>query len=109
MMESFTKKLVTYAAFITDCIAFVSCSRNLSKLHNRNDATVIRIDSSALESAPVTVSKSFSIDTLSYGYKSRSLVVAGNPHFSKRVTMKISHFYKSKGYQSQWLFDQAPS
>ncbi|HEY5918855.1 MAG TPA: L,D-transpeptidase family protein [Chryseolinea sp.] len=109
MMKSFAKKLVTYAAYITGCIVFVSCSRNLSKLHNLNDATVIRIDSSSLESAPVTVSKSFSIDTLSYGYKSRSLVVAGNPYFSKRVTMKIGHFYKSKAYQTQWLFDQAPS
>ena len=109
MMKSFIKKLVTYGAVITGCIVFVSCSRNLSKLHNLNDATVSRIDSSALEPAPVTAGRSFNIDTLSYGYKSRSLVVAGNPYFSKRVTMKISHFYRSKAYQTQWLFDQAPS
>ncbi len=109
-MKSFTKKLVTQVAFIAGCIVFISCSRNLSKLHNsKNETSAISIDSSALEPTPIAVSKSFSIDTLSYGFKSRSLVVAGNPYFSKRVTTKINRLYKNRTYQTQWLFDQAPS
>ena len=108
-MKSFTKKLVTYAAFITGCVVFISCSRNLSKLHSLNDTGATKIDSSALARTPIAISKSFNIDTLSYGFRSRSLVVAGNPYFSKRVTAKINRFYKDKAYQTQWLFDQAPT
>ena len=110
MMESFTKKLVTSVAFIIGCIVLISCSRNLSKLHDlKNETSRINVDSSALEPTPITVSKSFTLDTLSYGFKNRSLVVAGNPYFAKRVTEKINLFYKSKSYQTQWLFDQAPA
>lgn len=108
-MKSFTKKLVTYAAFIAGCVVFISCSRNLSKLHGLNETAAVKIDSSALEHIPIAVSKSFIIDTLSYGYRNRSLVVAGNPYFSKRVTAKINRFYRDKAYQTQWLFDQAPT
>jgi len=108
-MKSFTKKLVTYVAFIIGCVVFVSCSRNLSKLHGINETGALKIDSSALEKSAVAVSKSFNIDTLSYGFRNRSLVVAGNQYFSKRVTAKINRFYKDKAYQTQWLFDQAPA
>jgi L,D-transpeptidase YcbB len=109
MMKSFTKKLVTSVAFITGCVVFISCSRNLSNLHSLNEKGAIKIDSSALARTPIAVSKSFNIDTLSYGFRNRSLVVAGNPYFSKRVTDKINRFYKDKAYQTQWLYDQAPA
>ena len=110
MMKSLTNRLVTQVAFITGCIVLVSCSRNLSKLHNPNDeASRKSIDSSALEQSPISVSKPFALDTLSYAFRNRSLAVSSNPYFAKRVTAKINQFYKSKSYQTQWLFDQAPS
>ena len=109
-MKSFKKKLVAQIAFIAGCIVLISCSRNLSKLHDlKNETSRITIDSSALEPTPITLSKSFTLDTLSYGLKNRSLVVAGNRYFAERVTAKINHLYKNKSYQTQWLFDQAPS
>ena len=109
-MKSFKKKLVTQIAFIISCMVLISCSRNLSKLHDLNNETSRSIvDSAAFEPTPITLSKSFTLDTLSYGFKNRSLAVAGNPYFAKRVTAKINQLYKNKSYQSQWLFDQAPS
>ena len=108
-MKSFIKKLVTYVTLFSGSIVLISCSRNLSKLHDlKNETSALVIDSSALQK-PIAVSKSFTIDTLSYGFKNRSLVVTGNPFFSKRVTAKIDKLYSSKAYQTQWLFDQAPS
>lgn len=108
-MKSFINKLVTYAAFFTGSIVIISCSRNLSKLHDlKNETSASALDSSALQ-RPIAVSKSFTIDSLSYGFKNRSLIVSGNPFFSKRVTTKIEKLYSSKRYQTQWLFDQAPS
>jgi murein L,D-transpeptidase YcbB/YkuD len=109
MMKSFTKKLVTYVVFIIGCVVFTSCSKNLTKLQGLNDKGALKIDSSSLENSPVAISKPFSIDTLSYGFRNRSIVVASNPYFSKRVTAKINRFYKYNAYQTQWLFDHAPA
>ena len=109
-MKSFTNKLVAQITLLAGCIVLISCSRNLSKLHDhKNETSRVIIDSSALERTPITLSKPFTLDTMSYGYRNRSLVLAGNSYFAKRVTAKINQLYKSKSYQTQWLFDQAPS
>ena len=68
------------------------------------------IDSSALQASPIPVAKSIIIDTLKYSFNNTiSSLLTKSPYYNERVQEKVNKFYEANAFQTQWLFDNAPS
>ena len=92
-----------FFTWIISLAILTSCSRNISSVSTSIDK---HIDSALLAPAPVAIAKSISIDTVAHPVnKSFSSII--NPYYKQRVGEKTTQFYRSNGFQTKWLFDNA--
>lgn len=91
--------------WILSLAILTSCSRNLSKLSAvKNDKNV---DSVALVPAALPVARRIAIDTLKYPIN-KSYSSLANSYYKQRVGDKTTQFYRDHGFQTKWLYDNAP-
>lgn len=107
-MKRFVQNGFTLVTWIVCIVFFTACSnKSISSLGRSNTLNSI-IDSAAVESEPVAVSKSITIDSLKYSFHTKGPSAIQTPFYNQRINEKVSLFYKANEMQTKWLFDEAP-
>lgn len=107
-MEKNVQNVLQFSGYIICLAALVSCSKSLTVTSSVSPDHSNRIDSSLVQRDPIPVARRIAIDTLVNAFESKGPLSRENQHDRKRINDKVVLYYKIKGLQTQWLFDNAP-
>lgn len=110
VMKRFSQKAFRFFTWVACIAIFSACSRSLSRMSTADKAglTSASIDSAVIQSEPIAISKSITIDSSKYSFETKGPLAVQTPFFKQRVAEKVNLFYKANDMQTQWLFDEAP-